>query len=354
MYADSRAPEPQPVLSPLTGAAIFLVLTIDRGGEPVVRDTLSELNGLQKAVGFRATPEGRLSVVVGIGSEAWDRLFTGPRPAELHRFRELAGARHRAVSTPGDLLFHIRAARPDLCFSLAAEIMERIRGVVTVRDEVHGFKYLDVRDLLGFVDGTENPTGRAAHTAVLIGDEDPEFAGGSYVAVQKYVHDLEAWNALPVEAQEMVIGRRKLSDIELDDAVKPADSHVAMTTIEDPDGTKHEILRDNMPFGTVGQREFGTYFIGYARAPAVIERMLERMFLGAPPATHDRILDFSTAVTGSLFAVPTSDFLDDLPDAPSGRASEEGGGGAERTEPVPAAVRTPAADGSLGIGDLRM
>ncbi|MFF4788463.1 Dyp-type peroxidase [Streptomyces sp. NPDC001276] len=359
MCAHSQDPEPQPVLSPLTGAAIFLVVTIDRGGEPVVRDTLSELNGLQRAVGFRATPDGKLSVVVGIGSEAWDRLFAGPRPAELHRFRELAGARHRAVSTPGDLLFHIRAARPDLCFALAAEIMERIRDVVTVRDEVHGFKYFDVRDLLGFVDGTENPTGRAANAAVLIGDEDPEFAGGSYVIVQKYVHDLEAWNALPVEAQEMVIGRRKLSDVELDDAVKPADSHVALTTIEDPDGTKHEILRDNMPFGTVGQGEFGTYFIGYARTPAVIERMLERMFLGDPPAAHDRILDFSTAVTGSLFSVPTSDFLDDLPDAPTAREGEEGeegeeGGGVEEAEPVPAAVRPPAVDGSLGIGDLRM
>ncbi|MEV5011206.1 Dyp-type peroxidase [Streptomyces sp. NPDC093064] len=359
MCAHSQDPEPQPVLSPLTGAAIFLVVTIDRGGEPVVRDMLSELNGLQRAVGFRATPDGKLSVVVGIGSEAWDRLFAGPRPAELHRFRELDGARHRAVSTPGDLLFHIRAARPDLCFALAAEIMERIRSVVTVRDEVHGFKYFDVRDLLGFVDGTENPTGRAANTAVLIGDEDPEFAGGSYVIVQKYVHDLEAWNALPVEAQEMVIGRRKLSDVELDDAIKPADSHVALTTIEDPDGAKHEILRDNMPFGTVGQGEFGTYFIGYARTPAVIERMLERMFLGDPPAAHDRILDFSTAVTGSLFSVPTSDFLDDLPDAPAareGREGEEGeeGGGVEEAEPVPAAVQPPAVDGSLGIGDLRM
>ncbi|MFB7112009.1 Dyp-type peroxidase [Streptomyces sp. NPDC056190] len=356
MCAHSQDPEPQPVLSPLTGAAIFLVVTIDRDGEPAVRDMLSELNGLQRAVGFRATPDGKLSVVVGIGSEAWDRLFAGPRPAELHRFRELAGARHRAVSTPGDLLFHIRAARPDLCFALAAEIMERIRSVVTVRDEVHGFKYFDVRDLLGFVDGTENPTGRAANAAVLIGDEDPEFAGGSYVIVQKYVHDLEAWNALPVEAQEMVIGRRKLSDVELDDAVKPADSHVALTTIEDPDGTKHEILRDNMPFGTVGQGEFGTYFIGYARTPAVIERMLERMFLGDPPAAHDRILDFSTAVTGSLFSVPTSDFLDDLPDAPTAREGEEGeeGGGVEEAEPVPAAVQPPAVDGSLGIGDLRM
>ncbi|OIJ92372.1 Dyp-type peroxidase [Streptomyces colonosanans] len=346
MCAHSQEPVPQPVLSPLTGAALFLVVTVDQGGEPAVREVLSDLNGLQRAVGFRATLDGKLSAVVGIGSRAWDRLFAGPRPADLHPFRELAGARHRAVSTPGDLLFHIRAARPDLCFALGAEIMDRLRGVVTVRDEVHGFTYFDMRDLLGFVDGTENPTGPAASAAVLIGDEDPRFSGGSYVIVQKYMHDLRAWNALPVEAQEMVIGRRKLSDIELDDAVKPVDSHVALTTIEDPDGTKHEILRDNMPFGTVGQGEFGTYFIGYARTPAVTERMLERMFLGAPPAAHDRILDFSTPVTGSLFYVPTSDFLDNLPDPPAARENEE-------TDRADRADAVPAADGSLGIGDLR-
>lgn len=312
----SAEPVSQSVLSPLTEAAIFLVVTVDPGSEPVVRGLLADLNGLQRAVGFRATPSGRLSCVTGIGSDVWDRLFSGPRPAELHPFRELAGPVHRAVATPGDLLFHIRAARLDLCFALAGEIMERLRGAVTVCDEVHGFKYFDVRDLLGFVDGTENPVGPAAGEAVLVGDEDPRFAGGSYVMVQKYLHDLRAWNALPVEAQERVIGRRKLSDVELDDEVKPADSHVALTTIVDRDGTKHEILRDNMPFGTVGKGEFGTYFIGYARTPMVLETMLERMFLGAPPAAHDRILDFSTPVTGSLFHVPTSDFLDNLPDPP--------------------------------------
>ncbi|MFF4754653.1 Dyp-type peroxidase [Streptomyces sp. NPDC002514] len=364
MCALSRDPVPQSVLSPLTSAAIFLVVTVDEGGEPVVRETLSDVNGLQRAVGFRAAQQGRLSVVVGIGSDAWDRLFAGPRPAELHAFRELAGPRHRAVSTPGDLLFHIRATRLDLCFALASEIMDRLRGVVTTRDEVHGFKYFDVRDLLGFVDGTENPTGPAAEAAVLIEDEDPRFRGGSYVIVQKYLHDLRAWNALPVEAQELAIGRRKLSDVELDDAVKPADSHVALTTIEDPDGTKHEIVRDNMPFGTVGEGEFGTYFIGYARTPAVTERMLERMFLGAPPATHDRILDFSTAVTGSLFHVPTSDFLDNLPDPPAAGESEQSDGAdetgtgtgtgteAEASPAVPVASSSAGADGSLGIGDL--
>ena len=143
-----------------------------------------------------------MSCVAGIGSRAWDRLFAGPRPVELHPFRELAGPVHRAVSTPGDLLFHIRAQRLDLCFALASEIMDRVRDAVTIRDEVHGFKYFDVRDLLGFVDGTENPVGPEASDAVLIGAEDPPFAGGSYVIVQKYLHDLEAWNALPVEDQE--------------------------------------------------------------------------------------------------------------------------------------------------------
>ncbi|MGW5255568.1 Dyp-type peroxidase [Streptomyces sp. NPDC004012] len=377
MAGRPRDPVPQPVLSPLTTAAIFLVTTIDPGGEPVVRDVLADLTGIQRAVGFRAEPDGRLSCVLGIGSAAWDRLFAGPRPAELHPFRELSGPVHRAVSTPGDLLFHIRAARLDLCFALAAEIMERLRDVVTVRDEVHGFKYFDVRDLLGFVDGTENPTGPAARAAVLVGDEDPAFAGGSYVIVQKYLHDLDAWNALPVEAQELVIGRRKLSDIELDDEVKPADSHVALNTLVDADGTKHEILRDNMPFGTVGKGEFGTYFIGYARTPTVTERMLERMFLGVPSAAHDRILDFSTAVTGSLFHVPTSDFLDDLPDPPGASASRQSGtplgesgspsyatppsayeagtpmddGDGERDTAPLVPARVP--DGSLGIGDLK-
>lgn len=353
MAEPDREVIPQAVLSPLTMAAVFLVVSIDPGGESLVRDTLSELAGLQRAVGFRAQ-EGQLSCVAGIGSGAWDRLFAGPRPAELHPFREVAGPVHTAVATPGDLLFHIRAQQPDLCFELGVQIMSRLRDAVTVLDEVHGFKYFDVRDLLGFVDGTENPVGPVAQDAVLIGAEDPPFAGGSYVIVQKYLHDLQSWNALPVEAQELVIGRTKLSDVELDDAVKPADSHVALNTIVDPDGTERKILRDNMPFGTLGRGEFGTYFIGYARTPTVTERMLERMFLGDPPAGHDRILDFSTPVTGTLFFVPSADFLDDLPDPP-GSAAEAHVGDETLVDGATGAPPEPdvPAPGSLGIGDLK-
>ena len=332
---DSRPPRggtPQPVLTPLTAAAVFLVMTINHGGEREVRDLLGDLAGLQRSVGFRI-PEGMLACVAGIGSQVWDRLFAGPRPAELHPFRALTGDRHRAVATPGDLLFHIRASRLDLCFELATQIMERLAGWITVCDEVQGFRYFDERDLIGFVDGTENPSGAAAADAAIIGDQDPEFAGGSYVIVQKYLHDVRSWNALPIEEQEKVIGRSKLSDIEMADDVKPANSHVALNTIVEPDGTQRQIFRANMPFGAPGHGEFGTYYIGYAATPEVTEQMLVNMFIGRPPGNYDRILDFSTAVTGSLFFVPSAEFLDDIPEAPG------------------ASART--LDGSLRIGSLQ-
>ena len=184
--------------------------------------------------------------------------------------------------------------------------MERLTAAVQVVDEVHGFRYFDERDLLGFVDGTENPEGPSAAAAVFVGEEDAEFAGGSYVVVQKYLHDLEAWDGLAVEEQEQAIGRTKLSDLELPDEVKPANSHLALNTIVDEDGEQLQIVRYNMPFGNIGAREFGTYFIGYARSPDVIEEMLTNMFIGKPPGNHDRILDFSTAVTGTLFFVPSA------------------------------------------------
>jgi putative iron-dependent peroxidase len=212
-------------------------------------------------------------------------------------------------------------------------------------DEVHGFRSFDERDLLGFVDGTENPEGGAAGEAVWIGSEDPPFAGGSYVIVQKYVHDLDGWDALAVEDQELAIGRTKLSDIELSDEVKPANSHVALNTIEDPDGTQRQILRANMPFGEVGRGEFGTYYIAYAATPSVTELMLSHMFIGDPPGNTDRILDFSTAVTGGLFFAPTTDFLDDLPGPPGDPGPPD--------TPGESPASGEAEDGSLGIGSLR-
>jgi putative iron-dependent peroxidase len=328
----------QSVLAPLSDSAIFLTLMIDDGGEERVRELLADLAGLTRSVGFRV-PKERLSCVVGIGSHAWDRLFAGPRPAELHPLPEFAGPEHTAPSTPGDLHLHLRSGRLYPCFELARLVVERLRGAAEAVEEVHGFRYFDERDLLGFVDGTENPVGAAAAGAALIGgvegDPTDPFDGGSYVIVQKYLHDIQAWQRLSVEQQELVIGRRKLEDVELPDTARPSSSHVSVNTIVDPDGTERRILRENMAFGVAGSGELGTYFIGYSATPEVTERMLRRMFIGEPEGNHDSILDVSTAHTGALFFVPSQDFLDDLPPLPS------------ETEPLPraysAGARSPGA-----------
>jgi putative iron-dependent peroxidase len=341
----------QPVVAQLTRAAIFLVVTINPGkeNEAAVRALCGDLAALLRAVGFRDL-EGGLSCVVAFGSDAWDRMFGAPRPKDLHPFREIRG-QHHAVATPGDILFHIRATRMDLCFELATQIMSRLGGAVATADEVQGFNYFDDRDLIGFVDGTENPVGDAALEATVIGEEDAAFAGGSYVIVQKYLHNVSKWNALPIDQQERIIGRTKLADIELDDAVKPSSAHNALTTIIE-DGKQLEILRDNMPFGNAGKGEFGTYFIGYARSPRRIEQMLENMFVGRPPGNYDRLLDFSRAVTGTLFFVPSMTFLDNL--APESGSPSIGvqlpsePGDAEK----PSSRASPG-DGSLGIGSLK-
>ncbi|WP_274035086.1 Dyp-type peroxidase [Streptomyces sp. MMBL 11-1] len=341
----------QPVVAPLTSAALFLVGTIEPGGESAVRDVLPDLAAVARSLGFRY-PDSGLACVAGFGADAWDRLFAGPRPAHLHPFPELRGPLHHAPATPGDVLLHIRAERMDVCYAWAAQLLDRLGGTLRIVDETHGFRYLDHRDLLGFVDGTENPVGDDARAAALVGADDPEFEGGSYVVVQKYLHDLTSWNALSVEEQERVIGRTKLDDVEFPDAEKPADSHLSLNTITDPDGTERDILRANMPFGSFGKGEFGTYFIGYAADPDVTERMLRNMFLGDPPGTHDRILDFSTAVTGCLFFAPRADFLDAPPPPPVRTRS----GDLPEATFTPVRPEPPAAGadhGSLRIGSLQ-
>lgn len=336
--------EPQPVVGELSSAAVIVVATIAPGGEEAVRAALPDFGDLVDSAGF-GYPTDELSCVTAFGAQAWDRLFGHPKPAELHPFVELEGPRFRAPATPGDLLLHIRAENPGLCFDLARRLVDRLGPAVTLVDETHGFRYLDRRDLLGFVDGTANPHGDQALNAALIGPGRP-FAGGSYLIVQKYLHDLTAWNALSVAEQERVIGRSKLENIEMPDEVKPADSHVAVNTVTDENGEELDIMRFNMPFGELQAGRFGTYFLAYAATAAVIEQMLRAMFLGTEQAPRgDRILEFSTAVTGGLFFAPPADFLDDPP---------EPGARVEQT-PLPRAVsvRRPGSDGSLDIGSLK-
>ncbi|MGX1738165.1 Dyp-type peroxidase [Corynebacterium flavescens] len=297
----------QAVEAPLTRAACFLVVTIKPEGMDTVRDVLAGIDDLVKTVSFRDA-HSTLSCTVGIGSDVWPELTLLPRPRELHPFKEVHGQTHTAISTPGDLLFHIRADRPDLCFEFERILLEAFAGSVETVDEVTGFRYFDARDLLGFVDGTANPVGPALPEAALVGEEDPRFAGGSYILIQKYLHPLDKWDALSTEEQEAIIGRRKADNVELADATEGQKSHKTLNTITE-NGQELEIVRDNMPFGTPGKGEFGTYFIGYSRRLWVIEKMLERMFIGDPPGLHDRILDFSVPTTGCTFFAPSAELL---------------------------------------------
>ncbi|WP_285035149.1 Dyp-type peroxidase [Plantibacter sp. ME-Dv--P-095] len=338
--------EPQSVDAPLSGTAVFLVLTVSdaAGAMDTVRSTLASVADVLKNVAFRDL-DAALSCTVGIGARVWGELTRGPLPSELHVFPTVVGDRHTAPSTPGDVLLHIRAARRDLCFEFERQLLDLLGDAVEVVDETVGFRSFDVRDLLGFVDGTANPVGQDLPDATLVGDEDPAFAGGSYVVVQKYTHPLDRWRALTTEQQEAIIGRTKAENIELDDAETGQKSHKTLSTIV-VDGAEHDILRDNMPFGSPAHGEFGTYFIGYARRLWVIERMLQRMFVGDPPGLHDRLLDFSTAQTGSVFFAPSAAFLEAMDDDPDPALPDA----PTTTTDTPA---TPPADGSLGLGSLR-
>src|SRR2546425_218685 len=191
--------------------------------------------------------------------------------------------------------------RPDLNFETARRLMSRLAGAVEVMEEVHGFRYLDTRDLTGFIDGTENPKGKARAEVALIGKEDATFAGGSYVFTQCYVHDLTKWVALPLDEQEKVVGRRKQDSKELSDRAKPATAHIARTVIEE-NGEELKIVRHSFPYGTVS--EAGLFFIAYTRTPDIPDKKLARMMGTAGDGLSDHLMDFSRAVSGAHFFAP--------------------------------------------------
>lgn len=300
----------QRVLDYPNSNTLFMVWNFREDRE--VRATFARLCALMANVNNSANirfPFDTASVVIGIGFEAWSVLdLPRPLPKEFEKFVPIEGGKHVAISTRGDLHFHIRAKENSYCVDVAASITELLSEIAECVVEVHGFRYWDGRSILGFVDGTENPHGEERERFGVIGDEDPMYKGGSYLFVQKYLHDLKAWKALPVSEQEKVIGRSKADDVEMPDETKPSNSHSALANV----GDDFKIVRDNMPFGNIATNEMGTYFIGYASSFTTVKKMLTKMFLGSPEGNYDRILDFSTAKTGSLFFVPSADMLDEF------------------------------------------
>ncbi|HGD3318979.1 TPA: Dyp-type peroxidase [Proteus mirabilis] len=295
--------------------AYFLVFNLINSSEtrPTLIDFCNNLSGLLRSMRTRF-PELDVSCVMGFGADAWSKLFPNQaKPRELNTFKQINGDVYTAVSTPGDLFFHIRALKVSACYELAAIISQKLNSIATSEDEVHSFRYFDGRSIIGFVDGTENPEFEDERVAyAVVGDEDPLFTGGSYAFVQKYIHDMAAWENQSLIEQEKVIGRHKFNDVELTDEEKDPGSHNVVTNIQDENGDDLKIVRANMPFSNPSKNEYGTYFIGYARYFSTTNRMLENMFAGTPEGHTDKLLKFSTPVTGTLFFVPSPAFLDDI------------------------------------------
>jgi len=341
------SPEPQNVLDYRGDNTIFLVWNFkkDQNVEAVFQRICALVINLNNS-GDTRFPDSGATCVMGIGYDAWLRLgLPAPLPKELENFEPIIGDKHTAVSTRGDLHFHIKGSTSSICYDMAATLSQILDPVAVSVEEVHGFRYWDGRSILGFVDGTENPKGDKRAFFGLVGDDDPAYKGGSYLFVQKYVHDLKAFKALSVEDQEKVFGRSKENDVEMPDDLKPSNSHIALTNV----GDDLKIIRDNLPFGNMSTNEMGTYFIAYASTFSTVKKMLDNMFIGSPKGNYDRLLDFSTPKTGTLFFVPSSSFLKNVASgAPALEAVPDANEPARETAP-----RMSSGNGSLSIGSLK-
>ena len=301
-------PTPQSgVLPDANTHALFLTLAVPSTGG----DTESLGNRIAAIPGLiadlaKSAPEADLHAVVAVGADCWDRAFPGTRPSALRSFGQFADGGRVAPATPADILVHIRSERHDVNFDLGRMVLRALGAGVSVIEEIAGFRYRDSRDLIGFVDGTENPQGDDRAAVALVGDEDPEFAAGSYISIQRYIHDLAHWEEVPVADQEQIIGRTKADNIEFKSEDKAPTAHIKRVSIKE-DGKSLEILRHSMPYGSVS--EHGLYFVAYCGTPDNFDRMLERMIVADANGDFDHLLRFSRAVTGASFFAPSLDFL---------------------------------------------
>ena len=288
-------------------SVIFVMLSLKREDiekeREIIADMADRMEAIQRSMNIRVAPE-TVKLSFGFSNRAWEYLFpTAKKPKELEDFQGVNGEHHTAPATPADLFLHVRAGQAATSYLVVDQIMSFLRPVVDVVDETHGFHYREGRAIIDFIDGTENPVGEEAKEWAIIGAEDPEFINGSYAFAQKYIHDLDAWRALPTEVQEKYVGRRKYSDLELSDEEKDPRAHNIISQ-DNRDGEEHKIVRMNVVFANPGEGVRGTYFIGYARHWDVTRQMVTNMF-----TQDDRLLEYSTAEKGQLFFIPSKEIL---------------------------------------------
>lgn len=289
---------------------LFLVLDISAGDRAMAQacKVLAQVPLLTEQMA-RQYPDDQLSSVVSIGAGVWDALTGKAVPQQLAPFRARVLGRRKAPATPADILLHIRSERRDLNFELAREVLATAGDALRLVEEVPGFRYFDMRDMTGFVDGTENPEGEERAGVALVDSSDPAGEGGSYVLLQRFVHDLATWSTLSQSEQEAVFGRTKDTDEELDDDNKPDSAHISRVVIEQ-DGEELEILRHSMPYGD--SQKAGLVFIAYSARREIFDMMLDSMFDAQGEGVHDHLMDFTRAETGAFFFAPSLEQLADL------------------------------------------
>ncbi|MDI1221950.1 MULTISPECIES: Dyp-type peroxidase [Acinetobacter] len=300
----------QSVILPLpSNHARFIVLNLKNLSIDGLKKQLNALLSTRDRL-ITQHPEAEIKTSIAFGPELWAKLYH-TTPEGFKQLEPIQGAFEMPV-VPADVLIHIASARTDICFALSQSFFDGIQNQVEVLDERVCFRYLDGRDLTGFIDGTENPQfpDDRAETA-LLGEDSGIFEDGSFIFAQRYVHELEKWKRLKVDAQENVIGRSKLESIEMDDEHKPENAHIARVVIEDNEGEELEILRHSLPYGD-GQGEQGLFFIAYTKDLTRIDRMLVNMFGTQGDGIHDRLLHFVTPMDGAYFFTPNEEVLEEI------------------------------------------
>ncbi len=283
--------------------ASYLLFDIVPHSESVVRAALARFPALCSELTL-SFPDAQFTGVVAIGAACWPRLY-GELPPQLQPFPALGAGERQAPATPFDLFFQLRGDRADLLHLAGQRLMALLAGSVMLREEIKGFRFLDSRDLTGFVDGTENPQGEHRAEVALVADGP--FAGGSYLHLQRYVHNMAQWERLSLQEQEDTIGRTKAENIEYASAAKPLTSHIKRVNLKDSQGHSKEILRQSMPWGTLEQQ--GLFFLSYCRTPNHFVDMLKSMYEGDGAGHFDHLLRHTRAVTGAAFFAPAIDFL---------------------------------------------
>ncbi|GGF61576.1 Dyp-type peroxidase [Alteromonas lipolytica] len=247
--------------------------------------------------------EAMVSGVIAVGSHYWSEVYPGAIPVELTPFPDMQSEDRVAPSTPCDLFIQIRADRIDICYAMGLEIMELLRIHVELVEQIQGFRYLDGRDLNGFLYAQDNPRGLQRAKVAVINDEENEFNGGSYVHVQRFRHDLRRWQSLSERQQEQIMGTTRehnLPSVECNPS-----SHSVRASISDQGNA--ELLKQGMPYGDMNTQ--GLFSVICAASSKPFKRMLDSQIYGSGDGEYDRWLDYTAAETGGAFFAPSIAFI---------------------------------------------